>query len=74
MTLFGISVILLLREFKKNNFIVSPFSGTYAAYLYYKEVKRLDKKISKIFWFYIFAHLNFIIMAIVFVMNIFLWK
>jgi hypothetical protein len=71
MMLFGIATILLLREFKKNDFRVSPFSGTYAAYLYYKELKKTDKKITKTFWFYILANLNFLVCAIVFLISAF---
>jgi hypothetical protein len=69
MTLFGISTIMLLREANRNNFRMPFFSGTYGAILYYKEIKRQNKKVSKIFWFYILANLNFIICAITFLVR-----
>lgn len=65
--LYGFAAILLSREMKNRNFQVLPLGGTYNVILYYREIKRHNKKLSKRFWFYIFSSINLIIFIIIFI-------
>ena len=70
--LYGIAVILLQREAENNNFKMIPiFYGTYNVILYYRELKKRHEKLSKRFWFYLLASLNFIFCAITFLVGVF---
>ena len=72
MSFYGISVIFLQREAKRNNFEMKLFYGTYNAILYYKETKRRGERISKRFWFYIFSSLNLVLSMITFLISVIL--
>lgn len=69
-TLYGIAVILLQREVKKNNFKMRLFYGTHNVILYYREIKKRNESLSKRFWFYIFATSNLVLFIVIFIINV----
>ena len=70
--LFGITAILTHREIRaRSDFQMVLFGGTLNVFRYYRHLRNNNERLSANLKLFLFAHLNFLICAIVFVVTAF---
>ena len=66
-TFFGVTAILAQREINaRKDFKMTPLAGSLNVYFYYKHQKEKRENLSTNFKWFLFAHLNFALCAVVF--------
>jgi len=65
-TIYGIACILLSREARNRNVKFITFGGTYNVFVYYRELRKRNEKLSGRFWLYIASSANLILCMILF--------
>lgn len=66
-TLFGVTGILTQREINaRKDFKMTPLAGSLNVYFYYKHLKERQENVSTNFKWFLFAHFNFALSAVVF--------